>query len=98
MKGLATAYVLLTCAVCLTLWAVIANRMDPTLSTAMTVPIANLGSVVIALIATLTAALGYRRTNGSKATRNAMVACFAVSVILLLLLPVSNLGYLSRVG
>jgi amino acid permease len=98
MKGLATTYFLLICAIGLTLWAVIANRLDPTLSTAMTVPIANLGSVVVALVATLIAALCHHRTNGSKTTRNAVAVCIAVWVILLLLLPVSNLGYLSRVG
>lgn len=98
MKGLVTAYVLLVCAVGLTLWAVIANRLDPTLATAMTVPIANLGSVVVALVATLTAALCYRRTNGDKTARIAVAVCIAISVVLLLALPLSNLGYLSRVN
>lgn len=96
MIGIVTAFVLLLGAAGLMIGAVIHNQLEPTIATAMTVPFANLAAIIVALAGLATAAIVHRWMGATRLTKVAIVIGVACVVILIVLFPLSDLGYLSR--
>ncbi len=84
-------------ALCLLAGAIAHNQLSPSFTTAMTVPFANLASLILALVASALATYGHRRDQSSRAAKRRMWIVIACALVLALLLPMSDLGYLSRV-
>lgn len=76
--------------------AIAHNQFAPSFSTAMTVPIANLVSLILALLASAFAVYSHRRDPASRGTKQRMWFVIACALILAVLLPLADLGYLSR--
>lgn len=97
MVFLIIAIGLLTGSIGLLLAAVAGNQIDPSYSSALAIPIANLASLVIALLATPFAVIAYGKNDQAPAAKPTMVAAATLLIGLALLFPLSDLGYLSRV-
>lgn len=97
MIGIVTAFVLLLGAASLMIGAVIHNQLEPTMATAMTVPFANVAAVIVALAGLATAAIAHRWMGGKRLARATIIIAIACVAILMLLFPLAELGYLSRV-
>ena len=79
------------------LGAIAQNQINPNYATALAVPIANAAGLILALLATATAVAAYRRNRGRKSAKRTLVMAIVSAVILTLLLPLADLGFLSRV-
>lgn len=97
MVGIVSALVLLLSAISLPAAAVIHNQIEPNIGTALTVPFANLAGLFIALMGMAIAIVVYRKNPERTLAKWTMVAGIVSAALLMLLLPLSNLGYLSSV-
>lgn len=82
---------------CLFAGAIAHNQISPGFNSAMTVPFANLAGLILALIAAALASFSYRRDKSSRKAKGLMWFVIACALLLAVLLPISDLGYLSRV-
>ena len=96
MAGFIVVLVLQLSALCLMAAAVAHNQIVPTMATALTVPIANLAGAVVAGIGLAVAVVFYRKNAESKRARRTLVFAIIVVASLLALLPLSELGMLSK--
>lgn len=97
MIGIVTALVLLVSAVSLTTGAIIHNQIEPSYATALTIPFANMASLIVAfagMVIAIVARRENRETNLAKGTMVFGIVCF---VVLLALFPLADLGMLSKV-
>lgn len=97
MITLIIAIVLLTASLSLLLAAFISNQIDPTYSSALAIPIANLVSLALALVALPFSVIAHRRNKNTNAAKRIMLVAIGLTVVLAVLFPLANLGYLSRV-
>ena len=79
------------------LGAVAQNQINPNYATALTVPIANAAGLILALLATAFAVAAHRRNRGRKSAKRTAAMAILSAVVLTLLLPLADLGLLSRV-
>jgi len=91
------AIVLLAGSVGLMLAAFISNQIDPSYSSALTIPIANLASLALTLLALPFAVTAYRKNKQAISAKRTMMVALALVAALALLFPLTNLGYLSKV-
>ncbi|NIA68989.1 hypothetical protein HBA54_10325 [Pelagibius litoralis] len=97
MFGVISGIVLLAGSVGLMAAAVLHNQLDPNYATAMTIPLANIISLITALLSAVVSALASRGGRARAAAKRTMMTGFACAVVLALLLPLSNGGHLSSV-
>ncbi len=97
MIVLGIAIVLLTGASGLMIAALISNQVDPTYASALAIPIANLASLVLVLLALPFAGMAYSKHRDVVLARRTMVLTVALIAALAVLFPLSEFGYLSRV-
>lgn len=97
MPGILAALLLSLGAVALLAGAIVHNQLDPTISTALTVPLANLAGSIIALVGMAISFVIYRKHPKSALTTGTMVIGITCAACLLVLIPLSDLGCLSRV-
>ena len=95
MVLVATSLLFLTGAVCLTAGAILHNQIEPNTATALTVPLANLASVLAASVGTAVAGVAYGKNRDMQLARRTLVFGLGCAAILLIMLPLSELGYLS---
>lgn len=93
---LTIAIVLLAGSLGLMTAAVISNQIDPTYSSALAIPIANLASLALALLALPVAGIAYRRDKQATSAKRTLIAAAALVVALAALFPLSELGYLGK--
>lgn len=91
------AQVMLAGSTLLMLGAVAQNQINPSYATALAVPIANAAGLILALLATAISVAAYRRNRKSRDARCTVVFAILSAVVLTLLLPLADLGFLSRV-
>ena len=97
MITLIIAIVLLAVSASLLLAAVVGNQIDPSYSSALAIPIANLVSLALVLVALPFAMIAYRKNKSAKSAKRTMLVAIGLTVTLVLLFPLANLGYLSKV-
>ncbi len=78
------------------LGAVAQNQINPSYATALAVPVANAAGLVLALLATAISVAAYRRNRGRRDAKRTAVFAIVGAVVLTLLLPLAELGFLSR--
>lgn len=98
MLGIVIAMLLSLGSVALMLGAVIHNRVDPTYATALTLPLANALALTAAVLGLVIAVVVYRKDRESVLAKRSLIFALVCAVILAVLLPLSNMGYLSRVA
>lgn len=91
------AQVMLAGSTLLMLGAVAQNQINPSYSTALAVPIANAAGLVLALLATAIAVAAHRRDRRSRDAKLTVILAILSAIVLTLLLPLADLGFLSRV-
>lgn len=97
MPGILAALFLSLGAVALLAGAIVHNQLDPTIGTALTVPLANLAGSVSALVGMAISLVIYRKHPKSVLTTGTMVVGIVCAASLLILIPLSDQGYLSSV-
>lgn len=97
MIGVVTAFVLLAGALCLMIGAIVHNQIDPTYSTALTISIANVVSLIVAVVGMLISMVVYRKNKKANWAKRTMLFGIVCVVMLALLFPLSGMGYLSKV-
>ncbi len=97
MIGVIVALVFLVGSLCLMSGVIIANQINPSYGSALGVPIYNALSIVLALLGLVTSVFVYRKNKDMKLAKRTMVLGVICVVVLVLLFPLSNMGYLSRV-
>ncbi len=95
MIALSLAIVFLTGSVGLMIAAIVNNQIDPNLSTALGIPLANIVSSILALVGAVIAAVAHNRNTASPLTRRTMIFGFVLVVALVLLFPLSDRGHFS---
>lgn len=98
MFRVSMAIILLTGSACLMIGAIIHNQVNPNYSTALSIPLFNIVSIIIAIVGVLVSLSAYRKDKASKLAKRTMVLGIACAVVLVFLFPLSNLGYLSVVN
>ena len=98
MVAMVMAFGLLAGSFCLMIGAIAHNQLEPTYATALTIPVANGVSLLLALVALAIAFAARRRQKDSIGAKRAMLLAIFCAVGLALLFPLSNMGYLSRVS
>lgn len=98
MLGIVTAMLLSLGSIALMLGAVVHNRIDPTYATALTIPLANTLALTAAVLALIIAVIVYRKDRESVLAKRSMIFALVCAVALAILLPLSNMGYLSQVA
>ena len=88
---------LLTGSIALMLGAVAHNQINPSYMTALSVPFANIASLMLALLAMAISVTAHKRNKAAVALKRTMLTAIACAVVLALLLPLADLGHLSRV-
>lgn len=78
------------------LGAVAQNQINPSYATALAVPVANAAGLVLALLATAISVAAHRRNRGRPDAKRTAVFAIVGVVVLTLLLPLAELGFLSR--
>ena len=96
MIGALLATTILIGSVGLMATAIVSNQLDPSLDTALGIPIANVISLALALLASLIAFVTQRLSRSEVLARRAVLAALIVAVALAILLPISEMGYLGR--
>ncbi len=97
MIGIVIAMLLSLGSAVLMLGAIIHNQLDPTYATALTIPLANVLALTAAVLGLVLAVIAYRKDRESSPAKRAMIFALVCAVVLVILLPLSNMGYLSRV-
>lgn len=98
MIGIVIAMLLSLGSILLMLGAVVHNRIDPTYATALTLPLANVLALTAAVLGLVIAVVVYRRDRESVLAKRSMIFALVCAVALAILLPLSNMGYLSLVA
>ncbi len=96
MASVIIAIVLLAASILLMIGAVIHNQLYPSYSTALTIPLVNIISIVMAALSIAASAVAYNTHRELKMAKPAMLWGIACIVILLFLFPLSEMGYLSK--
>ena len=97
MIGIVIAALLSLGSIVLMLGAIAHNQLDPTYATALTIPLANVLALTAALLGFVLALILYRKDRDSRLAKRTMIIAVVCALILAVLLPLSNMGYLSRV-
>jgi hypothetical protein len=97
MIAVVMAIVLLTGSLCLMIGAIVENQIHPRYGSALTIPIVNFISMIPALLGLGVSVVAYQKNKGMKLAKRTMVLGIVCVVILVLLLPLSDMGYLSKV-
>ncbi len=84
-------------ALCLFLGAIISNQIHPNYSTALGIALANIVSFIVALLSLVVSLVAYGKNNDVKFGKQTMQGAFVLVVILFVLFPLAEMGYLSRV-
>lgn len=95
MIGAILALVLLAGSVSLFSAAIVHNQLSPGYATALTVPLANMVSLALAVAGTAVAGLAYRTQRSSDLAKRTFVLSVVCAVLLALLLPLAERGLLS---
>ena len=77
--------------------AIAHNQIDPSYATALTIPIANVVSLLLALLSVAISISLRRRRRDVRALKATMVLGIVCAAALALLFPLSNMGYLSTI-
>ena len=97
MIGVGIGVVLLLGALGLTAAAIVHNQMDPSIATALNVPIANAVSLAVALLAVILLLVLYRLGNRGPGAKAAIAFGLVCVVGLAVLFPFADRGVLSSV-
>lgn len=77
---------------------IVHNQINPSYLTAMTIPITNIAILIIALLSLAMAVSAHQMTENPALTRPTMLFASAYFAIVAALIPLSTMGYLSRVS
>lgn len=77
--------------------AIVYNQLNPSYATALTIPAVNVISVGLAFIAVIIATLGYGKRAHTTWAKPVVVLAIGCAIVFASLLPIADLGYLSRV-
>lgn len=91
------AQVMLAGSTLLMLGSIAQNQINPSYATALAVPIANAAGLILALLATAVAVAAHRRDRKCRGAKCTVVFAILSAITLTLLLPLADLGFLSRV-
>lgn len=97
MVGILIPVIILIGSVALMASAVIQNQLDPTYSNALGIPYANIVSLAGTLLGTGLAAAVYLRHRHSRALKRVVLIGGVLSIGLMAMFPLAEMGYLSRV-
>ncbi|MCG8691516.1 MAG: hypothetical protein MI806_09940 [Minwuiales bacterium] len=97
MVGILVPVIILVGSVALMASAIIQNQLDPTYSNALGIPYANIVSLAGTLLGTGVAAAVYLRRKHSRVLKRVVVIGAVLSIALIALFPLAEMGYLSRV-
>ena len=78
--------------------AVVHNQLEPDYASALTLPVANGLGLLLALLALACAYAAYRKNRSAADVKRTMLLAIGCTLLLALLFPLSNLGYLGRVS
>ncbi len=76
---------------------IISNQLNPNYNSALAVPIFNALGIILALIGLTIALVTYQKHKNIPLAKRVMIVGVLCVVILVLLFPLSNMGYLSSV-
>ncbi|WP_282605431.1 hypothetical protein [Pelagibius sp. Alg239-R121] len=77
--------------------AVAHNQINPSYTTALSVPFANIASLMLALLAMAISVTAHKRNKAATSLKRTMLFAIACTLVLAALLPLADLGHLSRV-
>ncbi len=97
MIGILVPTIILASSVAFMAAAVINNQLDPTYSNALGIPYANIVSLAGALLGTGIAAAVYSKRKSSRTLKRVLLIGAVLSIGLIALFPLAEMGYLSRV-
>ena len=97
MMGMVMALIPLLGSIGLMAGAIAYNQIDPSYATALTIPIANVVSFILALLSVAISIGLRRRRQDVRALKAIMVLGIVCAVTLALLFPFSDMGYLSTI-
>ena len=93
---ISSAFLLIT-SIGLMAFALISNQLEPTYANALTLPIVNAASATLAFLAALLAVIAANNNSHSSIAKIVAITSVLLTLTLLLLIPMTNLGLMSIV-